>query len=111
MIILFYFIMLIGVGVYSSKKIGNESDFLVAGRRLGYGLYVPAMTAVVLGGASTFGSTKLGYQYGISGLWLVGMIGLGILGMGIFFSKKLSKQSIFSVSELLGNRFGDGSRY
>lgn len=103
--------MLIGVGVYSSKKIGNESDFLVAGRRLGYGLYVPAMTAVVLGGASTFGSTKLGYQYGISGLWLVGMIGLGILGMGIFFSKKLSKQSIFSVSELLGNRFGDGSRY
>ncbi len=103
--------MLIGVGVYSSKKIGNESDYLVAGRRLGYGLYVPAMTAVVLGGASTFGSTKLGYQYGISGLWLVGMIGLGILGMGIFFTKKLSKLSIFSVSELLGNRFGNRSRY
>ncbi|QCJ45217.1 sodium:solute symporter [Bacillus sp. S3] len=111
MIVLFYFAMLIGVGIYSSKKIGNESDFLVAGRRLGYGLYVPAMTAVVLGGASTFGSTKLGYQYGISGLWLVGMIGLGILGMGIFFTKKLSKLSIFSVSELLGNRFGNSSRY
>lgn len=110
-IILFYFIMLIGVGVYSSKKIGNESDYLVAGRRLGYGLYVPAMTAVVLGGASTFGSTKLGYQYGISGLWLVGMIGLGILGMGVLFAKKLSKLSIFSVSELLGNRFGDSCRY
>ncbi|WHY84027.1 sodium:solute symporter [Neobacillus novalis] len=110
-IVLFYFAMLIGVGVYSSKKIGNESDYLVAGRRLGYGLYVPAMTAVVLGGASTFGSTKLGYQYGISGLWLVGMIGLGILGMGIFFTKKLSKLSIFSVSELLGNRFGNSSRY
>jgi SSS family solute:Na+ symporter len=110
-IVLFYFAMLIGVGVYSSKKIGNESDYLVAGRRLGYGLYVPAMTAVVLGGASTFGSTKLGYQYGISGLWLVGMIGLGILGMGILFSKKLSKLSIYSVSELLGNRFGNSSRY
>ncbi|OCA82125.1 sodium:solute symporter family transporter [Pseudobacillus wudalianchiensis] len=110
-IILFYFAMLIGVGVYSSKKIDNEADYLVAGKRLGYGLYIPAMTAVVLGGASTFGSTKLGYQYGISGLWLVGMIGLGILGMGIFFSKKLSKLSIFSVSELLGNRFGNSSRY
>jgi solute:Na+ symporter, SSS family len=110
-IVLFYFVMLIGVGVYSSKKIDNESDYLVAGRRLGYGLYIPAMTAVVLGGASTFGSTKLGYQYGISGLWLVGMIGLGILGMGIFFTKKLSKLSIFSVSELLGNRFGNSSRY
>lgn len=111
MIILFYFLLLIGVGVYSSRKIGNESDYLVAGRRLGYGLYIPAMTAVVLGGASTFGSTKLGYQYGISGLWLVGMIGLGILGMGVIFAKKLSKLSVFSVSELLGNRFGDSSRY
>lgn len=110
-IILGYFLMLIGVGVISLKKISNEQDFLVAGRRLGYGLYVPAMTAVVLGGASTFGSTTLGYQYGISGLWLVGMIGLGILGMGIFLSGKLSKLKVFSVSELLGDRFGKSSRY
>ncbi|MBM7609829.1 SSS family solute:Na+ symporter [Lysinibacillus composti] len=110
-IILVYFLMLIGIGVISLKKISNETDFLVAGRRLGYGLYVPAMTAVVLGGASTFGSSTLGYQYGISGLWLVAMIGLGILGMGIFFSGKLSKLKIFSVSELLGNRFGKSSRY
>lgn len=103
--------MLIGVGVISLKKISNEQDFLVAGRRLGYGLYVPAMTTVVLGGASTFGSTTLGYQYGISGLWLVGMIGIGILGMGIFLSGKLSKLKVFSVSELLGDRFGKSSRY
>ena len=33
----------------------------------------------MLGGASTVGGVKLGYQYGISGLWLVFMLGLGIL--------------------------------
>ncbi|WP_110926615.1 sodium:solute symporter [Bacillus massiliglaciei] len=110
-IVMVYFLMLIGVGVYSSRRVGSQSDFLVAGKRLGYGLYIPAMTAVVLGGASTFGSAALGYQYGLSGLWLVAMIGLGILGMGLFLSKKISKLSVFSVSELLGKRFGESSRF
>ncbi|MFC0612011.1 sodium:solute symporter [Scopulibacillus daqui] len=109
-IIFAYFTVLISVGVLSSRKIKSKSDFLVAGKRLGYGLYVPAMSAVVLGGASTFGSTALGYQYGISGMWLVGMIGFGILGMGIFFSNRLSDLNIVSVSELLAKRFGKSSR-
>lgn len=111
LIVFIYFAVLIGIGVVSTRKITTESDYLVAGRRLGYGLYVPAMAAVVLGGASTFGSAALGYQYGISGMWLVVMIGLGIVGMGLLFSKKLSQYNIFSVSELLGKRFGNGSRY
>jgi SSS family solute:Na+ symporter len=109
-VIFLYFGVLIGVGVVSSRKIKSESDYIVAGRRLNYGLYIPAMAAVVLGGASTFGSTTLGYEYGISGMWLVIMIGLGILGMGYLFANKLSDLQIFSVSELLGKRFGKGSR-
>lgn len=111
LVVFLYFSLLIGIGVISSKKVKSGEDFLVAGGRLGYGLYVPAMAAVVLGGASTFGSVKLGYQYGISGMWLVAIIGLGILALGLFFSKKISRLKVFSVSELLGQRFGSSSRY
>jgi SSS family solute:Na+ symporter len=110
-VVFLYFSLLIGIGVISSKKVKSGEDFLVAGGRLGYGLYVPAMAAVVLGGASTFGTVKLGYQYGISGMWLVTIIGLGILALGLFFSKKISRLKVFSVSELLGQRFGSSSRY
>lgn len=110
-VVFLYFSLLIGIGVISSKRVKNGEDFLVAGGRLGYGLYVPAMAAVVLGGASTFGTVKLGYQYGISGMWLVSIIGLGILALGLFFSKKISRLKVFSVSELLGQRFGSSSRY
>lgn len=42
-------------------------------------MYVPVMSAVVLGGASTIGSGGLGYESGISGAWLVVMLGLGSL--------------------------------
>lgn len=50
----------------------------VAGRRLGTGLYTSTMAAVVLGGASTVGGVGLGYQYGISGMWLVVAIAVGL---------------------------------
>jgi SSS family solute:Na+ symporter len=111
LIVIIYFLALITIGLLSSRKIKDEADFLVAGRRLGFGLYIPAMAAVVLGGASTFGSVALGYKYGISGMWLVVMIGFGILGMGVFFANRLSDLKIFSVSELLYRRFGNGGRF
>ena len=37
------------------------------------------MAAVVLGGASTVGGVGLGYKYGISGMWLVVAIAVGLL--------------------------------
>lgn len=109
-VVIIYFLTLITIGFISSKKIKNHEDFVVAGRRLGYGSFIPAMAAVVLGGASTFGGTALGYQFGISGMWMVTMIGLGITGLGLFFANRLSELKIFSVSELLASRFGQSSR-
>ncbi|WP_400164708.1 sodium:solute symporter family transporter [Brevibacillus sp. TJ4] len=109
-VMLVYLAVLAIIGFASVRSVKNHHDFLVAGGRLGYGLYVPAMAAVVLGGASTLGGSGLGYTYGISGMWLVLMIGLGITGMGVLFAKPLSRVRVYSVSELLGNRFGPGSR-
>ncbi|HBZ08392.1 MAG TPA: sodium:solute symporter [Bacillus bacterium] len=109
-VMIFYLLLLVTIGVISIRRIKSQKEFLIAGSRLGYGLYVPAMAAVVLGGASTLGGSSLGYLYGISGMWLVVMIGLGILGMGVLFSKKLSAANVYSVSELLGKRFGKESR-
>lgn len=109
-IISLYFLILVLIGVRSVKNIKTESDYLVAGRRLGFGLYIPAMAAVVLGGASTLGGASLGYKHGISGVWLVFMIGLGIIALGVFFANGLSKLEVMSVSELLGKRFGSSAR-
>ncbi|WP_019120369.1 sodium:solute symporter family transporter [Brevibacillus massiliensis] len=109
-VMVLYLAVLATIGFASIRSVKNHRDFLIAGSRLGYGLYVPAMAAVVLGGASTLGGSGLGYTYGISGMWLVVMIGLGIIGMGLLFSKQLSRANVYSVSELLGKRFGAGSR-
>lgn len=57
LVVILYFAAMIGAGYWGLKR---------------------ARSAVVLGGASTtIGGVGLGYQYGVSGMWLVFMLGLG----------------------------------
>lgn len=105
-----YFAAMLGAGYWGLKRAGSTEDYLVAGRRLGPALYVGTLSAVVLGGASTIGSVSLGYEFGISGMWLVFMIGLGIIALGILLSTRLSRLGVYTVSEMLGIRYGASSR-
>lgn len=78
----------------------------VAGRRLGTGLYTSTMAAVVLGGASTVGGVGLGYQYGISGMWLVVAIAVGLGVLSLFFAARNQSLKVFTVSQMLQLRYG-----
>jgi solute:Na+ symporter, SSS family len=68
------------------------------------------LAAVVLGGASTIGGVALGYDYGISGMWLVFWIGMGVIALGVLMSSRLSRLGVYTVSEMLENRYGAASR-
>ncbi len=105
-----YFAAMLGAGYWGLRRAGSTEDYLVAGRRLGPALYIGTLSAVVLGGASTIGSVSLGYEFGISGMWLVFMIGLGIIALGILLSTRLSRLGVYTVSEMLGIRYGASSR-
>jgi SSS family solute:Na+ symporter len=106
LVIVAYFALMVGAGWYGMRRARNADDFLVAGRRLGYSFYAGTLAAVVLGGASTIGGVRLGYLYGISGMWLVLMLGLGIVTLSLVFSRRLTSLGVYTVSEMLGNRFG-----
>ena len=105
-----YFAVMLGAGYWGLRRAGSTEDYLVAGRRLGPALYVGTLSAVVLGGASTIGSVSLGYEFGVSGMWLVFMIGLGIIALGVLLSTRLSRLGVYTVSEMLGIRYGASSR-
>lgn len=64
------------------------------------------MAAIVLGGASTIGGVGLGYKYGLSGAWMVFAIGLGLLALSVFFSARIARLKVYTVSEMLDLRYG-----
>ncbi|CAM5737615.1 hypothetical protein SMICM304S_09631 [Streptomyces microflavus] len=75
-VIVVYLAGMLAMGWSGMRRAKSKSEFLVAGRRLGPWMYSGTMAAIVLGGASTIGGVGLGYQYGLSGAWMVLTIGL-----------------------------------
>lgn len=110
LVVIIYLAAMVGFGIWGRYKAKNQDDFLVAGRRLGGWLYTGTMSAVVLGGASTIGGVGLGYTSGLSGMWLVFSIGLGIILLSLFFAPRIQKLGIYTVSQMLELRYGKGSR-
>lgn len=105
-IILLYLLALIGFGMWGKLKAKNAEDFRVAGRRLGSLFYTGTMSAVVLGGASTVGGVGLGYKFGISGMWLVVAIAVGVLVLSLVFAPIITRLKLYTVSQMMNLRYG-----
>nr|WP_246633043.1 sodium:solute symporter [Pseudonocardia nigra] len=104
-VVVLYLGAMIAFGFWGKRRATTQSDFLVAGRRLGPLLYSGTMAAIVLGGASTIGGVGLGYEYGLSGMWL----GTGILVLSLLFAGKIQRLGVYTVSQMLELRYGPGS--
>src|SRR5207244_10478605 len=66
--------------------------------------------AIIIGGGATIGGVKLGYTYGISGMWLVSMYGLGMIVMGVVLVPRILKLRLYTIPELLQRRYGASAR-
>lgn len=108
-VIAVYLVLMIAIGWYAKGRAKTESDFLVAGRRLGPALYAGTLGAMIMGGGSTVGGVALGYQYGISGMWLVFNIAFGVLLLSLLFAARINRLKVYTVSQMLELRYGPGA--
>lgn len=104
-VFILYALGMLLLGWFGLRRSKTQEDFLVAGRNLGPGMYMGTMAATVLGGASTIGTVRLGYVHGISGVWLCGTIGLGIILLNLFLARPLVNLKIFTVTQVLERRY------
>ncbi|UGA36736.1 hypothetical protein JOS77_21130 [Chromobacterium haemolyticum] len=87
------------LGWLGMRRASDREQYLVAGRNLGPLMYMGTMAATVLGGASTVGTVRLGYVYGISGFWLCAALGSGIVVLNLFLAKPLLRLRVFTVTQ------------
>ena len=110
LVVIAYMAGILAAGFWARRKATTQDQFLVAGRSVGPWLYSGTLAAIVLGGASTVGGVKLGYQYGISGMWLVFMLGLGIIVLSVVFVERILGLKLYTVPELLERRYNPSAR-
>src|ERR1700733_989820 len=110
LVVVAYMAGILAAGFWARRRATTQDQFLVAGRSVGPWLYSGTLAAIVLGGASTVGGVKLGYQYGISGMWFVFMLGLGIIVLSAVFVERILGLKLYTVPELFERRYSPSAR-
>lgn len=109
-VIAIYFLALIVVGIIGVRKAQTSEMYILAGRNLGFFMFFGCLTAVFLGGSSTIGTAQLGYESGLSGIWFVFSMGLGIMLFGLILLQRVTNFKLMTISELLGRLFNVQSK-
>ena len=109
-VIALYFLFMIGIGIWASRKIKNTEDYLVAGRSLGFWVFVLLMIGTVCSGMSLLGVSGLGYRAGWPTMWEEIFVPLAIGFCIIFFGVKLHNvaktANYMTVQDYLAHRYG-----
>jgi SSS family solute:Na+ symporter len=105
-IIVVYFIAIIGIGVWSRRRAGGQNGFFVANRQGTLPLITGSLVATAVGGSAVVGMAGLGFAQGLTGAWwlLVGSIGLLILGA--FFARRVRSAALYTLPELVEKQYG-----
>lgn len=103
-----YFLVIIAVGIYASKKNKKTSDFLVAGRSLGTGLIAIMLTSVQIGVGIVLGGAHNGYTDGVwYGMYYSLGCGGGLILAGLLTARKLRDKEGYVPIDYFASRYGE----
>ena len=102
--IIAYLILLIAVGAIRSRQVKNETDFMVAGRKLSTGVLVGTLLATWIGSGSIFGGAGLAYDKGLPALWFDAGVWVAIVVL-YFVAGRVRRFGQFTVPDILEPRY------
>lgn len=107
--VLAYVLLQFAVGMYVSRRIRTETDYLIAGRSLGYGLAIFTIFATWFGAETTIGAAGAIYTDGLGG-GTADPFGYAacLLVMGVVFAMPLWRRGLTTLADLFGQRFSPG---
>jgi len=99
-------VVILGIGVYSVKKIRTAVDFSVSGRSAGPFMVMGTILGTLVGGASTIGTAQLAYLYGFSAWWFTLGGGLGCLVIALFLVRPMRDTTFETIPRFISSSYG-----
>lgn len=104
-----YFVVLIAIGSWASKKVHNTEDYILAGRSLGFWVFTILIICSVCSGMTLLGVSGFGYSSGWPGIWEQIFVPLAASFCIIVFGVKLhtvgGERGYLTVQDYLADRF------
>src|SRR5574341_1926972 len=104
-----YVLFLIGVGIYKSRSVKTQEDFMVAGRRTSTIFLVGTLVSTWIGTGSLFGGAGLAFRMGFSQLWMSAGAWVAIV-IVYFLAHRVRRISEYTVSDILEKRYNPTAR-
>jgi len=104
-----YVLVQFAIGTWVSRRMASESDYILAGRRLGTGLITFSVFATYFGAEAIVASGGSVYEKGLTGA-LVDPIGYAtaIIMVGVFFARALWSRGLTTFADLFRQRYSQG---
>jgi SSS family solute:Na+ symporter len=94
------------LGVVSSAKVRNTSDYTVAGRKAGIGSVAGVIMGALVGGGSTVGTVQMAYQLGLSAWWFTLGSGIGCTLLALRFAGPIRRSGLSTLPEFIERSYG-----
>ena len=102
-----YLVMMLGIGVYASKKADSTENFIVAGRRMPIWIMSATIVATWFGGGTMMGTAGASYERGLLGVIADPFGGaLCLFIVGFFFVRIFRRLRLLTFIDFLQNRYG-----
>jgi SSS family solute:Na+ symporter len=107
-VVIFFFVLILSVGVVVSKRAKKASDFLVAGRKVNLLLTTATLAAMQIGAGVIMGGSEQGAQSGIwPGMWYGLGCGGGLILAGLLAAAKFRKRGGYVPLDFFSDRYGE----
>ena len=110
-IIIAYIIIIVLIGLISSRKVKTSQDFFLADRSVGWLTLTATITATTVGGSATIVAGGRIYASGLPALWYDIGGALGLIILGFFLAKKVRKTGLYTLPDITGHIYDDKVRF
>ncbi|UQZ91374.1 sodium:solute symporter (plasmid) [Deltaproteobacteria bacterium Smac51] len=104
-VLIVYFLLMLGVGIWANRFNNDVDDFLLAGRRLGIVFASFALAATYFGGGFVIGIGQMAYEKGLVAWWNGIAGGLGLILVALV-ACRMRDMALYTVPDFLSKRFG-----
>jgi SSS family solute:Na+ symporter/sodium/proline symporter len=107
--VIVYLLILGVVGLYSSRSVKTQDDFMVAGRKTSALFLAGTLVCTWVGSGSLFGGAGLAFRMGVSQLWMSAGAWVGI-AVVYFLAHRVRRISQYTLSDILEKRYNATAR-
>ncbi len=103
--LILYLVGILIVGIFASRKIKNQNDYYIAGRKGSLLLVTGSLLATILGASAVLGTVNLGFTQGWASSWLLLTASLGLFAL-YPIAGYVRRYGKITLPEMIGDFYG-----